>query len=319
MCNRLKKIIELAAFAIYLCENVFLKQLALLTFIFLCAILPVTQSCNRNLSFNGSDSAIISYNKVPVAYPMANVIKEASGIADSKANPGFLWVEEDSGNPPQLYLLNHSGALLKKVYIKGAVNTDWEDIALASGPDPSKNYLYVADIGDNDAVHASSSIYRFEEPFSTIDTVRSFDVIRFVYEDGPRDAEAFLVDDNKDIYIISKRDAKSRLYKLAYPYNTTANNTAVFVQTLPFNGVVSAALGNDGKGLIIKTYPSLYYFSRSAGETIPQTLQKTFTVLSYITEPQGEAVGFAVDNSGFYTLSEIGNGTTQSLYFYKKN
>ena len=68
---------------------------------------------------------------------MKTFIKEASGIADSKMSPGFLWVEVDSGNPPRLYLLSHDALTEKKVYIKGATNRDWEDIALAAGPDAS--------------------------------------------------------------------------------------------------------------------------------------------------------------------------------------
>jgi hypothetical protein len=224
--------------------------------------------CNKK---HNADTAAVSFEGTPSAHPLTTFINEASGIADSKINPGYLWAEEDSGNPPQLYLLNHAATAVKIIYIKGAANIDWEDIALASGPDPSKKYLYVADIGDNGAVHTRSAFLRFEEPAASTDTVRAFDIINFIYADGPRDAEAFLVDDNsKDIYIISKRDAKSRLYKLSYPYNTTGMNTAVFVEALPYNGVVSAAAGNDGKGIIIKTYQALYYYSRVAGETIAQ-------------------------------------------------
>ena len=95
-------------------------------------------------------------------------------------------------------------------------------------------------------------------------------------------------------------------------------NSAFFVAALSYNGLVSAAISNDGAGLIIKTYPALYYYSREAAETIAQTLQKTFTPLGFQLEAQGEAVCFAVDNSGFYTLSEKGIGSTQTLYFYRK-
>ncbi|MEO5681547.1 MAG: hypothetical protein ABIQ88_02840 [Chitinophagaceae bacterium] len=280
------------------------------------AVLVQTAACNKNVT---AELDSISYENTPLAYPLTTLVSEASGIADSKINTGYLWVQEDSGNPPQLYLLNHAATTVKKIYIKGAVNRDWEDIALASGPDAAKKYLYIAEIGDNDAIHTSSSFYRLEEPAAATDTVRAYDIINFTYADGPRDAEAFLVDDlTKDIYIISKREAQSRVYRISYPYSTTVMNTAVFVQTLPYNAVVSAAAGNDGKSIIIKTYQALYYYSRIAGETMAQTLQKEFKNLGYQLEPQGESVGFALDNSGFYTLSEKGPVSSQSLYFYKK-
>ena len=255
----------------------------------------------------------------PAAFPLDGFINEASGIADSKMNPGYAWVEEDSGNPPQLYLLSHTGKRLKAIFLKGAVNRDWEDMALAAGPDPALNYLYVADIGDNDAVHTSSFFYRFAEPLAAVDTVRLFDRIEFSYADGPRDAEAFLVEStSRDIYIISKRDAQSRVYRIAWPYSTSSPNTAVFVETLPYTGVVSAALSHSGKEIIVKTYTALFYYHKNEGETIAQVLQKGDTVLGYELEPQGEAVGFAADDNGFFTLSEKGNSNGQSLFFYRR-
>ncbi len=204
-----------------------MRRLFVLSFkLYACIVVSLSiAGCNKK---PGSDTTGISFSNTAIGYPLNVFINEASGIADSKINPGHLWVEEDSGNPPQLYLLDHTAATVKKIYIKDATNIDWEDIALASGPDASKKYLYIADIGDNNAVRASAVFYRLEEPAASTDTVRTYEVINFIYADGPRDAEAFLVDDiTKDIYIISKRDAKSKLYKLSYPYSTASLNTAI--------------------------------------------------------------------------------------------
>src|ERR1700730_14392638 len=146
------------------------------------------------------------------------LIDEASGIADSYSSPGFLWVEEDSGNPPELHLLKQDGTYGKSIYLKGAINRDWEDLAIASGPDPAKKYIYLADIGDNNRVYSEYFIYRLPEPPSTADTVTNFEKISFKYPDGAHDAEAILVDEGtRDIYIITKRDDSSRIYRLAYP------------------------------------------------------------------------------------------------------
>ncbi len=298
----------------------FLRNLAVYAVITgLTIIMLGSCACNKKLSFETVTPTGISFTDTPAAYPMVTAVNEASGLADSKINAGYVWVQEDSGNPPQLFLLDHAATTVKKICIKGASNIDWEDIALANGPDGTKKYLYIAEIGDNDAKHAESAFYRFEEPLATTDTVRTFDLIRFSYADGARDAEAFLVDNStKDIYIITKREANARLYKISFPYSTTTVNTAVFVQTLPYSGVVSASASNDGKSIIVKTYPALYYYARGDNETIHQCLQKAYTTLGYQLEPQGEAIGFAVDNSGFYTLSEKGLAGMQFLYFYKK-
>ena len=145
------------------------------------------------------------------------IIDEASGIADSKTNPGYLWVQQDSGNPNEIALLSHDGSFLKAIGINGVVNRDWEDMALANGPVNGTDYIYLADIGDNSLAFSSYFIFRFVEPPAAATTVANVDKITFRSPDGPHDAEAILVDNNtKDIYIITKQGNPSRIYKLAY-------------------------------------------------------------------------------------------------------
>jgi hypothetical protein len=248
------------------------------------------------------------------------IIDEASGIADSKANPGYLWVEQDSGNPNELFLLSDSGQVLKKITIKSAINRDWEDIALANGPAAGVKYLYVADIGDNNKTYIDYTIYRFPEPSAAIDSVISYDVIKFRYPDGPHDAEAVLVDNStKDIYIITKQDALSRIFKLPYPQSTSSTNTAIYDGSLSFTGAVSAAVSSTGE-LLIKTYTSLYYWKKTGNETMEAMFQREPAVIAYQQEPQGEGVCFKNDNSGFYTLSERPSVISSvSLNFYRRN
>lgn len=252
------------------------------------------------------------FDSIPAAVAVPSVLKGASGIAGSKSVPQTLWVEEDSGNPPQLYSLNYDGSIRKKVYIKGTANRDWEDIAR------SGDTLYVAETGDNNQVYTGYAIYKFAEPAADADTVYTFKKISFKYPDGAHDAEALLVDPStRDIYVITKRDNPSRLYKIQFPYSTTTN-IAVMAGQLSFNGVVSAALSPDGKEILVKTYTNLYHY-KTDGKSIEAALQSAPAMLPYTAEPQGEAVTFAQDNSGFFTLSEKGLGSTVNLYFYKRH
>jgi hypothetical protein len=248
------------------------------------------------------------FDSVTVVKTISPIINEISGIVDSKINPGYLWVEEDSGNPNQVYLVNHNGTVAKTVHLKGITNRDWEDMALVDGT------IYLAETGDNAQVYGNYKFYTFTEPALATDTVSNIQTINFIYPDGSHDAEAFVVDESKNIYIITKRDNPSRIYKLSYPYSS--NNTVSLVGSLPYNGVVSATV-NAGE-MIVKTYSSLYYYKRIAGKTIDQTLKSTYTSLAYQLEPQGEAVCFATDGSGFYTVSEKGFATWVNIYFYKR-
>lgn len=253
------------------------------------------------------------FDSIPTTVPVQPLIEETSGLADSKANAGYLWVEEDSGNPNQLYLLKHDGKVQKKVYLAGITNRDWEDVALA-GTD-----LYVGEIGDNNAAYSDYAFYKFAEPTAAVDTVRNIETIRFRYPDGPHDAEAFFVEPSTgNIYIITKRDSLSLIYKLAAPLSTSAMNVAERVGQLPYNGVVSAALSSDEKELIVKTYLALYYYTVGTGEKKEAALQKSYAKLPYVLEPQGEAVCFSAANNGYFTLSEKGFAAAVQLYFYKR-
>lgn len=279
-------------------------------YILLAAFSLLSPSCTKKLA--AAQDTVTVTDTVQMVYPLVPLIKEISGICDSKTQQGFLWGEEDSGNPPLMYLIGHDGNVKSKVFIAGAVNTDWEDIALVDGS------IYMADIGDNNAVRSSLTIYKFPEPVAGADTVKNFDAIHFTYADGPHDAEAILIDSStKDIYVITKRDTASRIYRVHYPYSHTSMNTAEYIASLPYNGVVSAAVSPDGTGIIVKNYFSLYYYKRPSGTSIPTALQQSYTALKYTVEPQGEAVTFALDNSGYYTVSEKGNASKVDLNFYK--
>lgn len=252
------------------------------------------------------------FEETPIAVPLQPIITETSGIADSKTVANSLWAHEDSGKPPQLYLIGHDGKVTKKIYLKGVVNRDWEDMAAAN------NNLYLADIGDNTKAYSEYKIYVVPEPTPDVDTIKNVTEIKFCYPDGSHDAEAILVDpQTKDIYIITKQDNPAHIYKLTYPFSA-ALNTATAAGNLTYSGVVSAALSPDEKEILVKTYTNVYHYKRKANESIEQALQQNFTTLPYSIEPQGEAITFSNANTGFFTLSEKGLSNKVDLYFYKR-
>ena len=135
-----------------------------------CAlVLLIGLGCKKE---NAKNTEPGGFESIPLAEPLVpSFLDEASGIADSKANPGYLWVQQDSGNPNDVALLSHDGSLLKNINIKSAVNRDWEDLATGLGPVAGAEYVYLADIGDNALAASQYFIYRFTEPAFTIDSV----------------------------------------------------------------------------------------------------------------------------------------------------
>ena len=266
-------------------------------------LLVLVIACKKN----GPGTPVVEgFEDSPITKPLTpGIVDEVSGIADSKANPGYLWVEQDSGNPNDIALISHDGSFLKKITINQATNRDWEDIALANGPVAGTNYLYLADIGDNNLVSPQYFIYRFTEPTASTTVVSTVEKIIFQYPDGSHNAETILVDNStKDIYVITKQDTPSRIYKLAYPQSTTTVNTASLSGILSFTGATSAAISPDGKEILVKTYTAIWKWMKTSGQTIEQSLAGAPVAITYQFEPQGEAICFKNDNAGFFTLSE---------------
>jgi hypothetical protein len=288
----------------------------------LLPLLLIFFSCSKsNPQPNPVPPSTEPFSAEPITYILTRPLSEASGIADSKTFADHLWVVEDSGNPAKLFLLKHEGFVTDSFMLEGAVNRDWEDVAVGKGPDDGLSYLYIGDIGDNNSEHPSYTIYRVPEPTGFTDVITGYDSIRFTYPDGSHDAEAFMIDDNtKDIFVITKRDALSKIYRIPYPQDTENMNQAEFVANLNYTGVVSATLSFSGTELITKTYSQVFYYKRTAKEGLGVTLAKVpGDTLSYQLEAQGEAVAIANDNSGFFTLSEKGMGQSfPNLVFYRR-
>jgi hypothetical protein len=282
---------------------------------FLCLTSLLLINCKK-----AGSSSTPPFESLPVLSDVApGFVDEASGIAESNSYRGYLWVELDNGNPPDLHLLKHDGSHGSTIHLIGATNRDWEDLAVSTGPGTSKKYIYVAEIGDNNLAYSTYSIYRLQEPEPGKDSVSDFDKINFTYPDGRHDAEAILVDAvSRDIYIITKRDQYSKVYMLAYPQSVTSSTQASLVMDLPYRGVVSAAISPQNE-ILVKTYSSIYYYKGKSGESVKEILSDTPQSLAYQVEAQGEAICFSRNNNGFFTLSEKSFLPAFKLNFYRRN
>jgi hypothetical protein len=249
-------------------------------------------------------------------------LKEISGLASSHANPGLLWALNDSGNAAQVFLIDDKCDLRQSIELEGIDNRDWEDIAVGPGPDSSKTYVYVGDIGDNDGTHTLKYIYRFEEPIYNPDDAKqklnNFDTIIFrLPRSRKMDSEALFIDwKTKDLYIVTKREQPVHVYEITYPYSTKDTIEAKEVAVLPTTQIVAADLSTDGNELIIKNYSHIYYWNNRAGRSLGEWLKEKPEEIPYLPEPQGESLTWSRDDSGFYTISEASKGQPTYLFYY---
>lgn len=265
-------------------------------------------------------------NRVTLGHIENSHIDEASGLAASRKNAGVFWTHNDSDNRNIIFAFNLKGQDLGEYHVGFIPNRDWEDIAVGPGPDVNQQYIYIGDIGDNDAEFYLKYIYRIPEPTvdssqSPVDTILSeFDVIAFRYPDGERDAETLMVDPlTKDIYIVSKREDSVRVYCVSYPQKTSeVVNIPDYISAINLTNITAGDISASGTEILLKSYSNIYYWKRENSQRIGEVLQTPPQIVTYIPEPQGEGLSWAPDASGYYTISEEPAGVPAFLYFYPR-
>nr|MBI1232684.1 hypothetical protein [Cytophagales bacterium] len=249
-------------------------------------------------------------------------IDEASGLVVSWKNPNLLYTHNDSGGDPVIYMLDSLGKDRGTIFLEGAKNRDWEDIAIGPGKNSTQSYVYVGEIGDNDAKYEHIAFLRFPEPTKSQRELRvTPEKIQLKYPDGPKDAETLMIDPlSGDLFILTKRDSSNTLYTVQEK-NLWNQSTPVIlekVMKLPITMSVAGDISKDGRHIVIKNYWVVYYWERKEGETVPEALSRDPILLPYTPEPQGEAVAFFQNGRGYFTLSEKKMRVDPILYRYDR-
>lgn len=258
---------------------------------------------------------------VQIGTTTSPLLLETSGVVGSRAFPGVLWMHGDSGDSARFSAVSSSGAVLSQYFLDGATNRDWEDLAI--GPKPGGgSYLYLGDIGDNNRVRPSLQIYRTTEPESLAGGVipsSGYDVVNIEYPAARGNAESLMVDPlTGDVFIVT-RFPNGEVYRAdANIFDTPGGTTTMdFLGTIPVPDARAADISPDGRFILVrnKTTTALLW-ERSPGESVWEAMQGTALPVTLASESQGEAIGWAADGSGFYTVSEWNGDGPQPIYFY---
>ena len=248
---------------------------------------------------------------------------EVSGVVESWQNEDVLWVHNDSGDAPQLYAISTEGALLSTWLLTDAPRGDWEDLAIGEASDGS-GLLYVGDIGDNAQVRDSISVHLVPEPtVITTDEIQSasWDTLTLTYPDGALNAETLLLDPlTDDLYIVTKDYAGATgVYRKAAPHTDGESAVLELVASLDFaaeplsgGATTAGAISPDGRFVIIRTYRTdAYIWLRQPGMSVAEAFAGELCPITLPSEQQGESVGFSVDGSSLWSISE---GSGQPVY-----
>jgi hypothetical protein len=193
-------------------------------------------------------------------------IYESSGLALSRRHQAVLWTHNDSGDDPRLYAVGSEGRTLATLTLAGVDARDWE--ALAAGRDDrGRPALFVGDIGDNNGVWPDVSVYRVPEPARLRDATVPADRYRLRYPDGPRDAEALLVDPRSNrLYVATKDVAGGGLYRAPARLRTDQVNSLRRVASVP-PVITDGAFTPDGRALVLRDYQAAHLY-RAGGRRV---------------------------------------------------
>ena len=230
-------------------------------------------------------------------------VRETSGLAAGRRNPGVFWTHNDSGFEPFLFALGPDGALKARVRVTGATVTDWEDIEMAECAGGS--CLYIADIGDNAGRRSVVTIYEVQEPDLTATQVAPVRVIQARYADGPQDAEAFFKLPGGEMFVVSKgRHGAIKLYRYSAAGANGQGTLQLVREIAPhpadqLDRVTAATSSPDGKWVAIRTYRNLHLY-RLADLTANGGPALTYSLAS-LGEKQGESITLSNDGTLWLT------------------
>jgi len=204
--------------------------------------------------------------------------KENSGIVRSRSHEDLFWIQNDSGDEPRVYPVHASAENWKStrepdtpgVLIGGAINVDWEDIAV-----DADGHLILADLGNNDNDRRDLVLYYVYEPSPIASRTGLAKKVFVHYPDQPSfpapkdnfnfDCEAvFTVGNSVHLLTKHRSDNRTKLYRLDDPQPDRSNPLTLVGQFDTQGQVVAADCTADGLRLIVITYEKLWLFERKS-------------------------------------------------------
>lgn len=247
-------------------------------------------------------------------------ITEASGIAHGLASRGVFYVQNDSGDSNRFFAVaRRTGETAATIIVTGARNVDWEDLAVADSPRGTPS-VWLADIGDNDAVRDDVQLYEVAEPH--VDPSWRNRTLRVPvdrewqlrYPGGPVDAESLAVSPDGTPYIVTKSFGGATVYRvppwrpgghvqtlrrvgrISFHATDTGNPFGLFGQLT----ATGAAISPSGVVFAVRTYSDVWAWRVSG--SIADTLRHKPVVVPLPRQPQGE--GLAVFDNHVVVDSE---------------
>lgn len=233
----------------------------------------------------------------------SDALLESSGLAFSHVDPNCVWSHNDSGDRARLLGFNHVGRLIGRADLKGVKANDWEDMASFHDTVPR---LLVADVGDNDTVRKSVSIYIFDEPNPhKRSVVTVFEHLVVHYPNGAENCESVAVDiKNRRVLLLGKSALIATMYQVDLPKRmvgdrakglvTKTEVTATSIQKLAIPLATGMDLCPSTGDLWVSNYLQVFCYPSARRTTLEARLQQVPKMLDLPSLKQVEAI--AIDD-----------------------
>ena len=252
-------------------------------------------------------------------------VSEASGLLVSRQNPGVLWTHNDSGYRGSIFALSTNGTYLARHQTPNVYSGDFEDISFGPGPLPHFNYIYFGDIGDNYLNRSSIRLFRFPEPAAypyqsnapPILSIPGSQEITLYYPDGPFNCEGMIIDPaTGDLFLAAKTTTNAHIFTATRAQLDSGETTLTYLHDTDFKKVSGADISADGSLIALRRGEKGGLWVRATNESVGTALLRApITIPINTNEPNGEAIAFNPNGSGYYTLSE---GYLQPIYYFAR-
>ena len=187
-------------------------------------------------------------------------------------------------------------------------------------------------MGDNDQRRRWVTIYRVPEPeislarTSGTHSLTGILALRMQYPGSTaHDAETLLVDpESSDLFIVTKEmRGPSRVFRYPAPHRPKELVTLEEVGALQLGPsdvpgarwVTGGDISLRRNQIVLRTYSHVFLWNRSPGQSIGQAISEPPCAMPQHREPQGEAICWSLDESGYITVSEK---LHQPVYFFAR-
>jgi hypothetical protein len=242
-------------------------------------------------------------------------LAELSGLAASRRHPGIYWAHNDSGNTFELFAIREDGTAVARYPLAGPGATDVEDVAV--GPcarNAAATCVYLADIGDNGGRRRRVAVHRLAEPPLQDGLRLSTERLAFRYAEGPRNAEALVVEPGSArLFVLTRVEGSLgdlyRLDGLGPGREGVARRVARLAAGAPPDGPTTAAdLHPTGARLLVRTYGGAWELRRPGATRVEALVTATphpVPNVPFPFQPQSEAAAYTHDGRGYLLGSEL--------------